>query len=161
VPRNEFEIVSKTEWSKYSMSVFETRIDVRFRDLDAMGHVNHAVFFTYFAEGRNRLFFDFFNISDPFNLPIIMAHVSCDYLKPIKLFTNIMVQMWVQKIGNKSFDLGYSVVDTSDKNIIYARGESVQVYYNYNENKPMKIPENLRQELQNYLRLERSLHSST
>ena len=27
-------------------------IEVRFKDLDAMGHVNHAVFFTYFENAR-------------------------------------------------------------------------------------------------------------
>jgi acyl-CoA thioester hydrolase len=133
------------------MSVFETRIDVRFRDLDAMGHVNHAVFFTYFAEGRNRLFFDFFKISDPSDFPIIMAHVSCDYLRPIKLMNEIAVQMWVLKIGKKSFDLGYRLVDASDKAIIYAKGASVQVCYNYAENKPMEIPQGLRRQLQTYL----------
>ncbi|MBU2497282.1 MAG: thioesterase family protein, partial [Proteobacteria bacterium] len=29
-----------------------TELAVRFRDIDAMGHVNNAVFFTYFEEGR-------------------------------------------------------------------------------------------------------------
>ena len=35
-----------------SGKIFSTNIDVRFSDLDALGHVNNAVFFTYFEEGR-------------------------------------------------------------------------------------------------------------
>ena len=38
-------------------SMFKLDIDVRFRDLDALSHVNNAVYFTYFEEGR-KCFFD-------------------------------------------------------------------------------------------------------
>jgi len=37
-------------------NVFEFQINVRFRDIDGMGHVNNAVFFTYFAEARLAFF---------------------------------------------------------------------------------------------------------
>ncbi len=132
------------------MSIYEARIAVRFKDLDAMGHVNHAVFFTYFAEGRNRLFFDFFKISDPSDFPIIMARVSCDFLKPIKLCREVVVRMRVTKIGKKSFTLGYELIDASDSGIVYAEAESVQVCYDYTENKTVAVPDDLRLELQKY-----------
>ena len=35
---------------------FSTNIDVRFRDLDALGHMNNGVFFTYLEEGHKNLF---------------------------------------------------------------------------------------------------------
>ncbi len=37
-------------------NIFKTQIFVRFRDIDNMGHVNNAVFFTYFEEGRKAFF---------------------------------------------------------------------------------------------------------
>ena len=37
--------------------VFSTDIDLRFRDVDAMGHVNNAVYFTYFEYGRFKFFY--------------------------------------------------------------------------------------------------------
>ena len=37
-------------------SVFEHRVQVRWRDSDALGHVNHAVFLTYLEEGRDAFF---------------------------------------------------------------------------------------------------------
>jgi acyl-CoA thioester hydrolase len=132
------------------MSVFTTQIDIRFRDLDAMGHVNNAVFFTYFEEGRKRFFFDLFKVSDPSAFQFIMAHISCDYLRPINLSSDLVLQMWVKDIGKKSFNLGYKLVDASDKDMVYAKGESVQVCYDYTQSRSMEVPEELRQKLKEY-----------
>jgi acyl-CoA thioester hydrolase len=132
------------------MSTFATQIDIRFRDVDAMGHVNNAVFFTYFEEGRKRFFFDLFKVSNPSAFPFIMAHISCDYLRPIKLSSELLLQMWVKDIGKKSFVLGYKLVDASGQDIIYARGESVQVCYDYIQSKSMEVPEELKHKLEEY-----------
>jgi acyl-CoA thioester hydrolase len=37
-------------------AIFEHQVDVRWRDTDALGHVNHAVFLTYLEEGRDAFF---------------------------------------------------------------------------------------------------------
>jgi len=50
--------------------IFKTQIGVRFRDLDANGHVNHVVVFTYFEEGRKSFFLDL-PASGPFVFPFI------------------------------------------------------------------------------------------
>ena len=36
--------------------MFEHPVDVRWRDVDALGHVNHAVFLTYLEEGRDAFY---------------------------------------------------------------------------------------------------------
>ena len=48
----------------HSDKLFSTKIDVRFSDLDALGHVNNAVFFTYFEEGRKYFSKKVFNVAD-------------------------------------------------------------------------------------------------
>jgi acyl-CoA thioester hydrolase len=37
-------------------AAFERAVDVRWRDVDALGHVNHAVFLTYLEEGRDAFY---------------------------------------------------------------------------------------------------------
>ena len=37
-------------------AAFERVVDVRWRDGDALGHVNHSVFLTYLEEGRDAFF---------------------------------------------------------------------------------------------------------
>jgi acyl-CoA thioester hydrolase len=37
-------------------AIFEHPVDVRWRDVDALGHANHAVFLTYLEEGRDAFY---------------------------------------------------------------------------------------------------------
>lgn len=119
-------------------NVFKFPIHVRFRDIDGMGHVNNAVFFTYFEEGRIALF-QTFSDSGFSAFPFILAHTNCNYLSPVTLNTKLSLEIWVKEIGIKSFGLSYKLVDLSDESIIYAKGESVQVCYDYGENKPVAV----------------------
>nr|MBC8360988.1 acyl-CoA thioesterase [Candidatus Desulfatibia profunda] len=131
--------------------IFTIDIEVRFRDLDAMGHVNNAVFFTYFEEGRKNFSHKIFNLKEPSEFTFIMAHISCDYLKPVKLSDRPSLQMWVKDIGNKSFDYGYKLIDRMDESIVYAAGESVQVCYDYKAETSIPVPEHMRTGLSEYL----------
>ncbi len=129
---------------------FELPVDVRFRDLDAMGHVNNAVFFTYFEEGRKVFFFRISESTDLSAFPFILARVSCDYLKPVKLHNRLSLEMRVKEMGNKSFTLAYALRDRDDPSVLYARGESVQVCFDYAGNVSMPIPEDLKGKLAAY-----------
>lgn len=132
-------------------NIFKIQIHVRFRDIDGMGHVNNAVYFTYFEEGRTAFFQEITKRTDLSVFPFILAHIGCDFLSPVKLNTQLSLEMWVKEIGNKSFGLGYSLVDVSDASITYAKGESVQVCFDYRENKSITVPEELKQKLIEYL----------
>ena len=128
-------------------NIFKFPIQVRFRDIDGMGHVNNSVFFTYFAEGRLAFFQKISNSTDFSTFSFILARISCDYLKAVTLNTQLSIEIWVKDIGSKSFGLVYKLVDWSDKSIVYAKGESVQVFYDYRENKPIAVSAALRQKL--------------
>ena len=132
-------------------NIFKIQINVRFRDIDGMGHVNNAVFFTYFEEGRKAFFQSISTGSDLSIFPFILAHIGCDFLSPIKLNTRLSLEMWVKEIGKKSFGLGYSLIDLTDASIKYAKGESVQVCFDYGENKSIAVPAELKQRLIEYL----------
>ena len=134
-------------------NIFTIDIEVRFRDLDAMGHVNNAVFFTYFEEGRKNFSKKVFKVSDPSEFTFIMAHISCDYLIPVKLGDRPILQMWVRDIGNKSFGFGYKLVNFLDNSIVYATGESVQVCYDYKEDRSIAVPEEMKAKLSAYLKM--------
>ncbi|MGC8660678.1 MAG: acyl-CoA thioesterase, partial [Desulfomonilaceae bacterium] len=121
-------------------STYRTQITVRFRDLDAMGHVNNAVFFTYFEIGREAFWFD--KVSghvDKTRSYFILARISCDFMRPISFGTQLTLTLAVKNIGSKSFGYLYKLSDSVDESIEYARGESVQVCYDYSQNKSVAI----------------------
>ena len=128
-------------------NIFSIDVDVRFRDIDAMGHVNNAVFFTYFEQGR----VGFTHLTPELGISFILAHVSCDYIKPVMLENRLTLRMWVNQIGSKSFGFQYELVDRSDGSVVYATGASVQVFFDYAKNVSMEISERLREKLSAYL----------
>jgi acyl-CoA thioester hydrolase len=131
---------------------FQSRISIRFKDIDAMGHVNNAVIFTYFEEGRKALFCDAFKESVPGGFNFILAHLECDYLLPIRLDDQLLLNMWVTAIGTKSFGLAYALKDKADANRIFAKGSSIQVCYDYRQRQSVPVPQTLKKALRPYHR---------
>lgn len=129
---------------------FQAPVDVRFNDIDAAGHVNNAVIFTYFEEGRKALFYDAFKESVPGGFNFMVAHLECDYHLPVRLDDQLLVNTWVTAIGTKSFELAYTLMDAANEKRIFAQGASVQVCYDYRRRQSIPVPRNLRMALADY-----------
>jgi acyl-CoA thioester hydrolase len=125
-------------------------IEVRFRDIDSMGHVNNAVFLTYFEEGRKVFLSSVLNIVDPEDYPFILAHIDCDFLKPMKLGDRPLLEVWIGEIREKSFAFKYRIVERSDETVVYGKGESVMVLFDYKENKSIPIPRDFLEKILEY-----------
>ena len=125
------------------MKKHRTPIQIRFKDVDALGHVNNANHLTYFETAR----IDYFRavISVPIDWEtegMILKHQSVDYKKPILLNDQIAVDTWFVRAGNTSFELHYSLVrikkDGSETEM--ASGTSIIVCYNYKEQRTTPVP---------------------
>jgi len=133
-----------------SREPFQSRIKIRFNDIDAMGHVNNAVIFTYFEEGRKALFYDAFRESVPGGFNFMVAHLECDYILPVRLEDRLLLNLWVTAVGTKSFGLAYALMDEADVSRIFAKGSSVQVCYDYRQRRSVPVPQTLKKALLAY-----------
>jgi acyl-CoA thioester hydrolase len=127
-----------------------TPIQIRFKDVDALGHVNNANHVTYFEYARIRFFDELIGGDiDWDNEGMILAHQQVNYKKPIYLKDDISVLTWFEKSGTTSFELGYEIIrkEKDGSETICATGSSVQVCYNYKTQKPVPIPERWRQKM--------------
>jgi acyl-CoA thioester hydrolase len=126
--------------------------EVRFRDLDAMGHVNNATYFTYFEEVRKAFFHRHYNYAAPADYPFIMAAVSCRFHRPVQLADDpLEVALRVSHVGRKSFVFQYEICRPENPETIFADGESVQVYYDYASDRSVEIPAAFREKLERFL----------
>ncbi|TKX52504.1 acyl-CoA thioesterase, partial [Halorubrum sp. SS7] len=66
------------------MGTYTADIDVRFRDIDAMGHVNNAVYATYIEQARTRYFRDVLDV-DISRASTVLASISIDFRSPVEL----------------------------------------------------------------------------
>jgi acyl-CoA thioester hydrolase len=130
---------------------FATDIEVRFSDLDAYGHVNNAVFFTYLETARTKLFLEKFLDFMNDGLFFLVAKAECEYKKPIDLTDRVVVDMSVTRIGNASFDIDYSM--HNGNGIVFALAKTVMVCFDRSVNRPTTLPDPLRQAFCGEMRL--------
>lgn len=121
---------------------FQLSVDVVFRDIDAMGHVNNAVYFTFMETARTTFFINRLRLADPQDLPVIVAEATCTYLAPLRLGETLQIQMGVSRIGRRSFDLSYRMTAGSDR--LVARARTAMVTYDYQKGAAIPIPAQLR-----------------
>jgi len=126
-----------------SGSAFVHRENVRFRDLDAMGHVNNAVFLTYIESARFA-FLQHLGAATPDSMPIIVARIEIDFRAPVGPGGEVEISVHASRFGEKSFDLDY--VLRVDGRVV-AEAKSVLVGYDYGTGKTIAIPEDLRERM--------------
>jgi acyl-CoA thioester hydrolase len=125
---------------------FRIDIEVRFADLDAYGHVNHAVFFTYLETARIKLLNKYLSDNLQSGLLFLVAEANCRYLAPINLYDQVRVILTVGKIGRSSFTLNYRVDNGQGQ--LFAEASTVMVCYHAPTNAAVPIPVTLRQSLE-------------
>jgi acyl-CoA thioester hydrolase len=118
---------------------YRHRLAVRFRDCDAMGHVNHAVYFTYLEQCRLTFWRELTGGSSP-HTRVIIARAECDYRAPAHFGDELEVRLNVGDIGRTSFGLTYEIVNLASGQKL-ADGKTVLVSYDYTAGKPVPLPE--------------------
>jgi acyl-CoA thioester hydrolase len=117
---------------------------VRFRDLDAMGHVNNAVFLTYIESARVAFLQHLGAAATPQTMPIIVARIEIDFRAPVGLEDEVQITVRASRFGEKSFDLDYVL---RVGGTIVAEAKSVLVGYDYGTGKTIAIPEHWRERM--------------
>jgi len=121
--------VSEWPWS--------IREHVRFRDCDAMGHVNNAVYSTYLEQARIAALGGL----DAF----ILARVEIDFRAELRSGEAIEIRSRCSRIGTKSFDLEHEV--RAGERLV-AQAKSVLVGYDYAQGASVPLSDPLRRRLQ-------------
>lgn len=131
---------------------FELPIEVRFRDIDAMGHVNNAVYFTYMEHARIRYMqsLELMPVR-PDEATFILAEVACQYKAPVPYGMPLVVRLRVTEMRNTSFLMDYSIEEQGTGRVM-ALGKSVNVAYDYAAGQSIPIPSEWRARIEAFER---------
>lgn len=105
-------------------------IEVRFRDMDSMGHVNNAVYFTYFENARIAYWRAVPAIRSRRSLDYILARAECDFRSPATAEDALACLVRVSSFGRSSFTFEYLLRDGRSGRAV-AEGRTVQALYDY------------------------------
>jgi acyl-CoA thioester hydrolase len=121
-----------------------TTLQVRFRDIDAFGHVNNAVFFSYVEFARIRYLLDVLQPERPFDeLPLILARVELDFRSPITFGEEVVVDTRLERIGRTSFDMVHRMTAGPEARLV-GDVQTVLVTYDYESSRPIPVPDEWR-----------------
>lgn len=119
-------------------------IQIRFKDIDRMGHVNNANYLTYIELARVKYFEDVVRLDKKWSpeVGIILARIEIDFKAPVFLHDSIFVYTRCSRIGTKSITLDWAVVRQKENSEeVVAQGIAVLVCYDYRSEKTIPVPE--------------------
>lgn len=148
-------------------------VQIRFRDLDPLAHVNNTVYFIYFEEARSHYFNQLESWlgqwpseeehqhevkveedEEPHNpriqagshghYGILVKEISCTYTLPLVRSDYAEVGVRVVKVGRTSIIMDHQIRDINEHERIFATGRSIMVWANYYTGRPHPVPFSLR-----------------
>lgn len=132
----------KTDSFKY-----RTDLEIRFTDVDVMGHINSAVYFTYMEIGRTK----YWKQAIQWNwnkTGVVIGKAENTYVNPIHLGDQISIYVRTSRIGHTSFDLEYIIVKQKNgKEMVCCKGKTSCVVVDYETKRPVPIPERERNKI--------------
>jgi len=122
------------------------RIAIRWGDMDAMGHVNNTVYFRYMEQARIGWFDALVPRGEAWKATgIVIANASCNFKRPINYPGTVEVRLLVGPPGGSSVPTFYELLVEND---LYADGTATVVFIDMEKQKPIRIPQNIREALQ-------------
>jgi acyl-CoA thioester hydrolase len=145
---------------------FWVPVSVRYSDLDDQGHVNNAVFFTYFEQGRIGYFDAVRKLGreaaargetvehaagsravqvapgatdDRLELPLVVSEASCAYRRPIASLAPISVGVRTPRLARASLVIEYAVC-AEPHGLLYATGSTTLVCVDVASGRPRALP---------------------
>jgi acyl-CoA thioester hydrolase len=123
---------------------FSTALEVRWRDVDALGHVNNAVYFNYLEQARLHYMRELgFLPPNSTAVGVIIAEASCRFKSPLKLGECVTIRARVSEFRRSSFIFEYRLEGEDGR--LAATARTVQVCYDYKNQRPSPIPDEWRE----------------
>ena len=127
-----------SEWN------YETNFDVQFRDLDAMGHVNNAVYASYLEQARIQYVQDI--VETPFtDIEAVIANLEIEFRRPIEYDETVTVALRAGELGATSVPIEYEI---RTENGVAATAETLLVAYDSDAGEPRPIPDDWREAIE-------------
>ena len=133
-----------TDPEKSLRPLLQVPIALRWRDLDALDHVNNSSFLTYVEEARLKWFA---RLEGPWfaagYMPVLAA-VQFNYRAQLSWPGDIVVQLYCERLGNTSLSIAHRIVDAADHGKLYCDGNNVLVWVDPSSGKPIALPDVIR-----------------
>ena len=135
----------KIEIPERKKLVFETRMPVRWGDMDAMGHVNNAMYFRYLESTR----LDWFRLigfqPDPQGQGPVIVNAFCNFYRQVEYPDDMLLKMYVSDPGRTTFESWTTIEKSDQPGVICAAGGATTIWVDFPKQKAVDLPDWVRQ----------------
>jgi acyl-CoA thioester hydrolase len=124
---------------------YRRRVEVRFRDIDEMGHAHHTMPLVYIEEARTSYWRDVLGRPE---LDFIMGEIGVRFHQRIRYPSTVSVGVRTTRLGGRSLAMEYDIRDEAGE--LLADGWSEQVMFDYAAGRSMAIPPEMRARVKEY-----------
>jgi acyl-CoA thioester hydrolase len=124
--------------------VARVTLGVRWGDMDPFNHVNNAVYLRYLEEARVQWLAGIAGISLTDRIAPVLAASHVNYRKPIEWPNEIVVELFIEKLGNSSLTMGHRILAAADSTVLYSDGSVVMVWIDTDTGNSVPLPEAVR-----------------
>ena len=107
--------------------IHKISVQMRYSDLDALGHVNNAIFLSYMELGRTGFIKEILNGFKTERVNFVINHAEIDFKSPIRFNDNPTVLTWISKVGNTSCVFSHLIKGEEDGKF-FSSGKTVVVW---------------------------------
>ena len=125
--------------------VHTARFQVRWADMDALGHVNNAVYFTYVEQARIESLALLMGEWHSEGTGPVLVHASMTYKRPIKHPATALVRVYIGEPGRSSLPNRYEITVEGSEETVFATGEGALVWIDLEKERPCALPGPLRE----------------
>ncbi len=128
----------------------KTPVQVRFNDVDIMGHVNNSVYQNYFDFARMRYFEEVFGSRvDWYDKALVLVKIEIEYQKPVRMYDFIQVLTKVHYLGNKSLQMKQHLVGKSADDV-RCSNKAVLAGFSYTEGDSIHLLDEWKEKINRY-----------
>lgn len=135
---NEYRKLKQSDYSHHLL------METRWRDMDALGHLNHTAYLTYFESARTEYYasLGFGTLRFEQNPGLILGGMSVDYINQVTHPARLIICHRINRVGKKSFDLLGAIFEDNHNDPI-CTGLFHMIAYNYKHKISVYVPQEI------------------
>ena len=134
----------KIEIPERKKLVFETRMPVRWGDMDAMGHVNNATYFRYMETARIDWFRSIGCVPDAQGEGPVIVNAFCNFYRQFEYPDEVLLKMYVSDPGRTTFESWATMEKVAEPGVVCAAGGATTIWVNFPQQKAVGLPDWIR-----------------
>ena len=125
------------------LKLSKIELQVRFGDLDALGHVNNAAYLSFFELGRIDFFMKFLTGFHSKEVNFVVAHADIDFKIPIYFEDRPSITTEIERVGTTSISFIHKILRQGDEALLCS-GKTIIVWVD-KTGKKNAIPEKIKE----------------